>query len=503
MILRCVHKARSAHAFSQHHSIIPLSTFLFHHSIPHQFDPATQSWSLDEEDNIDDSEVCLDNDKSDASSDSTEGADMSYVLSDTEDENPLFLKCTPSFKRKQLEGRKKDKFSGELIQTVLSGEDIEDLFSKILSLEIVNTDQQQEIEKLLAQIKQLKDRLDENGHSIKGRVERLESKNSLLKEKSIDVRKENDLLVEKLQKLQKKLSMEVRVSVSEYCEDSTVEYGAAQFEEDHDDLFYSAKPASVGTPDSAGRDKTRHIFPKRSSGPGSPGSRTVISEDYLRNEERRFEEAAEKIMRLEQRIVCLQKANNLNSCATCRPLRSHVMKIERQLLNLAQERKGQLEELYELKQEALSSAVGEKDAHLAWLEVSMSREEIENVHTKSTVDRLRRERRDLLHRMKEENENRMKLMSSLDDNSALFTGQAKITSLGALGESYLEEVDSGGLQSTSSLQSVSTGELGELNMFSMARGGEQEGLPSRPFDPSGVVELDLDPEEDKQSTKSC
>ena len=47
--------------------------------------------------------------------------------------------------------------------------------------------------------------------------------------------------------------------------------------------------------------------------------------------------------------MCLQKANNLNSCATCRPLRGHVMKIERQLLSLVQERKGQLEELYDLK----------------------------------------------------------------------------------------------------------------------------------------------------------
>ena len=96
------------------------------------------------------------------------------------------------------------------------------------------------------------------------------------------------------------------------------------------------------------------------------------------------------------------------------------MKIERQLLNLVQERKGQLEELYELKyvdsirfflwtckiisypstfrQEALSSAVSEKDAHLAWLEVTGEG----NVHTKGTIERLRRERRELLQRMKDE-----------------------------------------------------------------------------------------------------
>ena len=50
------------------------------------------------------------------------------------------------------------------------------------------------------------------------------------------------------------------------------------------------------------------------------------------------------------------------------------------------------------RQEALSSAVSEKDAHLAWLEVTGEG----NVHTRGALDRLRRERRDLLHRMKEE-----------------------------------------------------------------------------------------------------
>ena len=50
------------------------------------------------------------------------------------------------------------------------------------------------------------------------------------------------------------------------------------------------------------------------------------------------------------------------------------------------------------RQEALSSAVSEKDAHLAWLEVTGEG----NIHTRATIDRLRRERRLLLNRMKEE-----------------------------------------------------------------------------------------------------
>ena len=50
------------------------------------------------------------------------------------------------------------------------------------------------------------------------------------------------------------------------------------------------------------------------------------------------------------------------------------------------------------RQEAISSAISEKDAHLAWLEVTGEG----NIHTRSSMDRLRRERRELLHRIKEE-----------------------------------------------------------------------------------------------------
>ena len=42
--------------------------------------------------------------------------------------------------------------------------------------------------------------------------------------------------------------------------------------------------------------------------------------------------------------------------------------------------------------------MSEKDAHLAWLEATSEG----NIHTRSTIDRLRKERRDLLLRMKEE-----------------------------------------------------------------------------------------------------
>jgi len=384
----------------------------------------------DKEDEDENEEEEEEEEEEESSSESeTEGADLSHVSTGSESElepSPLFLKCKPSVKRKvekesEDEGEKKKE---ESQQTELTLQTLGKLVTEAEEL-------RSEVEKLEDKVKELE---EAGSAQVKSKVERLESQNSVLKEKSSDIRSENDRLVAKIQKLQSRISQEsqIRVSVSEY-EDG-----------DPDDIFnFGSSPT---------QSRTR-----------SPESRVKVSvtEDYILDEDKRFEEAAEKIMRLEQRVTCLQNANNVNSCATCRPLRAHVLKIERQLVSLTQERKGQLEELYELKQEALSSAVSEKDAHLQWLEVAG--EGSSNAHTRGTLERLRRERRDLLNRMKEENENRMALISALDETSSLFTGTGKISTLGSLhrGESLLD-ADSPGVQSTSSYQSASTGEEDDL-----------------------------------------
>lgn len=335
-------------------------------------------------------------------------------------------------------------------QSELTLEEIQKLFDR-------EEEQQKEIKILLDNIKKLEMK---GNDQVKAKVMRLESQNSVLKEKSSDIRNENDMLVAKIQKLQSRLSQEVRVSVSDYDEG------------DPDDIFNlssSPRPSSI-SPDSAA--DSRHRI------------KVSVTEDCILNDEKRFDEAAEKIMRLEQRVICLQNANNVNSCATCRPLRMHVQKIERQLQSLAQERKGQLEELYELKQEALSSAVSEKDAHLQWLEVAG--EGSSNIHTRGTIDRLRKERRELLNRMKEENEKRMTLLSALEDSSSsLFTGPGKMSTLGSLhrGDSILD-ADSPGVQSTSSLQSVSTGD------------GEEP-------DPRCLIPMVTDPRESRGDDEDC
>jgi len=342
--------------------------------------------------------------------------------------------------------------------------DVEYLIGKLESLLKEVNGHQDEMDKYNAKIAELNEKLTvkEEETSIE-KVRQLESQNALLKEKSVEARKENDILVEKIQNLttRSRMSTEVRVSVSE-IEDTP----------DPDDPFFVgvAVPEPLYTvpePQHTGGEHTSLVktFRKKNkkdlidrsmsyTAGGVSDMECSTHHTIIRSTEKKYEDAVEKIMRLEQRLVCLQNANNLNSCATCRPLRKHVMKIERQLLSLVQERKSQLEELFQLKQVALSSAVSEKDAHLAWLEATGEG----NVHTMSSIEKLRKERRDILNRMKEENENRMKLLAKLEENPTLFTGPAKLSAIGALGDNFGDEE----FQSTSSIQSSSIGDLADI-----------------------------------------
>lgn len=440
----------------------------------------------------------------DDSSDTTESADdisedtieIDQKEADLEDnayhrEHPIFKKCI-SFKKKISRDDSKISlpFTGLsqptaslASQTDIEASDMDSLFEQIVSLEKRN-------DQLLIEFKQVAtenfDLKAKNTEYIpfKGKVRQLETQNSVLKEKTIDVRKENDMLVEKIQTLQKRLSCEqqVRVSVSEYPDDDLC------FVEKSPEI--DSPGESLMTPGLMMRSRDGAVTPTPGSGPRTPRLSRAASfhEEFQRSEERGFQEAAEKIMRLEQRIVTLQNANQLNSCASCGPLRSHVLKIEKQIVSMVRERKGQLEELFELKQEALSSAVSEKDAHLAWLEATSEG----NIHTKSTIDRLRKERRDLLLRMKEENENRGKLMSELEESTcAMFTGTIKISTLGSFGEYYNGDDDDDDIAGPMTEYTSEDNDEDDLPAFHPGRGYSQ------PPEPSCSLEADT------ASVKSC
>ncbi|XP_054072400.1 ERC protein 2 [Rissa tridactyla] len=86
---------------------------------------------------------------------------------------------------------------------------------------------------------------------------------------------------------------------------------------------------------------------------------------------------------------------------------------EAHLANLRIERRKQLEEILEMKQEALLAAISEKDANIALLELSASKKK----KTQEEVMALKREKDRLVHQLKQQTQNRMKLMAdSYDDD---------------------------------------------------------------------------------------
>ncbi|XP_012974310.1 ERC protein 2 isoform X10 [Mesocricetus auratus] len=80
---------------------------------------------------------------------------------------------------------------------------------------------------------------------------------------------------------------------------------------------------------------------------------------------------------------------------------------EAHLANLRLERRKQLEEILEMKQEALLAAISEKDANIALLELSASKKK----KTQEEVMALKREKDRLVHQLKQQTQNRMKLMA--------------------------------------------------------------------------------------------
>lgn len=118
------------------------------------------------------------------------------------------------------------------------------------------------------------------------------------------------------------------------------------------------------------------------------------------HEETRRKQIMETVAKLEQRLLSLQTARALR-CPTCRPLLDRVRDLERQ----AAEWRRHLAELSHMKQEALEAAVSEKDAHLALLEVSGLR----TAKQAEEADKLRADRRRLMDRLRQVNEESVKL----------------------------------------------------------------------------------------------
>ncbi|XP_028910115.1 ELKS/Rab6-interacting/CAST family member 1 isoform X8 [Ornithorhynchus anatinus] len=87
---------------------------------------------------------------------------------------------------------------------------------------------------------------------------------------------------------------------------------------------------------------------------------------------------------------------------------------ESHLTSLRAERRKHLEEVLEMKQEALLAAISEKDANIALLELSSSKKK-----TQDEVAALKREKDRLVQQLKQQTQNRMKLMADSSDDDHL------------------------------------------------------------------------------------
>lgn len=138
---------------------------------------------------------------------------------------------------------------------------------------------------------------------------------------------------------------------------------------------------------------------------------TTESEAAVVRQRALLEAADEEVARLQSEVRALQNGHNAR-CTSCPALKLKLKDIGAKLETLDVERRRHLEELFDMKLEALSAAVSEKDAHVALLEMSG----IKNAQTAQELDKLRAEKNKLVDRIRTENERRVKLLSRQEEN---------------------------------------------------------------------------------------
>ncbi|KAK8407055.1 hypothetical protein O3P69_001991 [Scylla paramamosain] len=121
-------------------------------------------------------------------------------------------------------------------------------------------------------------------------------------------------------------------------------------------------------------------------------------------DEKRKKEINEKLAKLEARLASAQNAHNLR-CTSCQTVRQRLTQVETCYNQVASERQHHLQELFDMKHEALTAALSEKDAHLALLEVGGVR----SSRAAQEVESLKKEKSKLVDAVKRLGEERVRL----------------------------------------------------------------------------------------------
>lgn len=145
---------------------------------------------------------------------------------------------------------------------------------------------------------------------------------------------------------------------------------------------------------------------------------TADSEAEVIRQECLLHEAQQKVSSLEAELRRLKTSECLR-CGSCPDLSLQMKDVG--LKALWAERKRHLDELYDMKLEALSAAISEKDAHLALLE----EQPFEDEKVRRQAQKLRAEKERLVQRIKTENESRVKMIAEADDVLRKVNGTAE------------------------------------------------------------------------------
>ncbi|XP_066225596.1 ELKS/Rab6-interacting/CAST family member 1 isoform X10 [Saccopteryx leptura] len=129
-------------------------------------------------------------------------------------------------------------------------------------------------------------------------------------------------------------------------------------------------------------------------------------EEARRREDSLYDSSAQ--LQVEELLMAMEKVKQeLESMkAKLSSTQQSLAEKETHLTNLRAERRKHLEEVLEMKQEALLAAISEKDANIALLELSSSKKK-----TQEEVAALKREKDRLVQQLKQQTQNRMKLMA--------------------------------------------------------------------------------------------
>lgn len=129
-------------------------------------------------------------------------------------------------------------------------------------------------------------------------------------------------------------------------------------------------------------------------------------------EEAKRKSIMEKVFKLEQRLLSLQTAQAMK-CHSCRQYVRKMTNLEAKLKKILADKKMNQRELSNMKIDALEATISEKDAHLAFLEITG----IRNAKQAEEAERLKSEKILLVQRLQQENERSASLFEDQEEDS--------------------------------------------------------------------------------------